>query len=111
MAMSREEIIEQIQEILVDALGVDDDEVTPEAKLMGDLGADLWRFDKRTQCIVGQNSGCTVRLGQSLKVRIVSVNVPARQLNVVPVEPLVSSRPKARGKPGRKRRMGRKGRR
>jgi hypothetical protein len=30
-----------------------------------------------------------------MKVRIVSVNVPARQLSVVPVEPLVGARKKA----------------
>ena len=38
--MERIEIFEKIQEILVDALAVDDDEVTPEAKLIGDLGAE-----------------------------------------------------------------------
>jgi len=61
-----------------------------------DLGADSWRFDKRTQCMLGCNSGRVVRLGESMKVRIVSVNVPARQLNVVPVEPLVPAHPRAR---------------
>jgi len=44
MAMSREQILEEIQEVLVDALGVDDDEVTPEATLMGDLGAESIDF-------------------------------------------------------------------
>ena len=44
MAKSREEILEQVQEILVDALGVDDDEVTAEATLMGDLGAESIDF-------------------------------------------------------------------
>jgi len=44
MAMSREEILQQVQEILVDALGVDDDEVTIEATLMGDLGAESIDF-------------------------------------------------------------------
>ena len=38
--MERSEIFEKIQDILVDALAVDDDEVTPEAKLIGDLGAE-----------------------------------------------------------------------
>ncbi len=38
--MERSEIFEKIQEILVDALAVDDDEVTPDAKLIGDLGAE-----------------------------------------------------------------------
>jgi acyl carrier protein len=44
MAMSRDEIIQQVQEVLVDALGVDDDEVTAEATLMGDLGAESIDF-------------------------------------------------------------------
>jgi len=44
MAMSREEIFGQVKEILVDALGVDDDEVTAEATLMGDLGAESIDF-------------------------------------------------------------------
>ena len=44
MAMSRDEILQQVQEVLVDALGVDDDEVTTEATLMGDLGAESIDF-------------------------------------------------------------------
>ena len=44
MAMSREEIFEQVQEVLVDALGLDDDEVTTDATLMGDLGAESIDF-------------------------------------------------------------------
>jgi len=44
MAMSREQILEQIQDVLIEALGVDDDEVTPEATLMGDLGAESIDF-------------------------------------------------------------------
>ena len=44
MAMNRDEIIQQVQEVLVDALGVDDDEVTAEATLMGDLGAESIDF-------------------------------------------------------------------
>ncbi|OHB77148.1 MAG: acyl carrier protein [Planctomycetes bacterium RBG_16_55_9] len=44
MAMSRDEILQQVQEVLVDALGVDDDEVTVTATLMGDLGAESIDF-------------------------------------------------------------------
>ena len=44
MAMSRDEIFQEVQEIMVDALGVDDDEVTAEATLMGDLGAESIDF-------------------------------------------------------------------
>lgn len=44
MAMSRDQVFEQVREVLVDALGVDDDEVAPEATLMGDLGAESIDF-------------------------------------------------------------------
>ena len=44
MAMSRDEIFTEVQEVLVDALGLDDDEVTPQATLMGDLGAESIDF-------------------------------------------------------------------
>ena len=44
MAMSRDEIFGEVQEVLIDALGVDDDEVTNEATLMGDLGAESIDF-------------------------------------------------------------------
>jgi acyl carrier protein len=44
MAMSRDEIFAQVQEVLVDALAVDDDEVTYESTLMGDLGAESIDF-------------------------------------------------------------------
>ncbi len=38
--MTRDEIFDSVREVLVDALAVDDDEVTPEAKLIADLGAE-----------------------------------------------------------------------
>jgi acyl carrier protein len=44
MAISREEITEKVKETLIDALGVDDDEVTDDATLMGDLGAESIDF-------------------------------------------------------------------
>lgn len=40
MSMSEDEIFEKVQEVLEDALGVDEDEVTPEARLGEDLGAE-----------------------------------------------------------------------
>ncbi|MFV0446198.1 MAG: acyl carrier protein [Planctomycetaceae bacterium] len=39
-----DEVFEKVRETLVDALGVDDDEVTPEATLIGDLGAESIDF-------------------------------------------------------------------
>ena len=42
--MSRDEIFQEVQGVLVDALGADDDEVTAEATLMGGLGAESIDF-------------------------------------------------------------------
>jgi len=44
MALSRDDIMEKVREALVDALGVDEDEVTPEARIGGDLGAESIDF-------------------------------------------------------------------
>jgi len=44
MAMSRDEIYDEVKEVLVDALGLDDDEVTESVTLMGDLGAESIDF-------------------------------------------------------------------
>lgn len=40
MALSREEIYSKVQAVLVDALGVDEEDVTPDAVLRDDLGAE-----------------------------------------------------------------------
>ncbi|GAB5495552.1 MAG: acyl carrier protein [Phycisphaerales bacterium] len=42
--MTHDEVFEKVQEVLVDALAVDDDEVTPEATLTSDLGAESIDF-------------------------------------------------------------------
>jgi acyl carrier protein len=44
MPMSQEDVFEKVKETLVDALGVDDEEVTPDATLTGDLGAESIDF-------------------------------------------------------------------
>jgi acyl carrier protein len=44
MALSRDEIYSKVQGVLVDALGVDEDEVTPTASLRADLGAESIDF-------------------------------------------------------------------
>ena len=41
---TKEEVFEKIRTALVDALGVDDDEVTPNATLVSDLGAESIDF-------------------------------------------------------------------
>ena len=70
---------------------------------MEDLGSDRWQYDAKAQCIVGERSGTNIRLGQAVKARIVSVNVPARQLNVAVAEPLIDTKVrKKQGKRGKK---------
>ena len=44
MPMSDNEVFEKVKETLVEALGVDDDEVTPDASLTADLGAESIDF-------------------------------------------------------------------
>jgi acyl carrier protein len=41
---THEEVYEKVKDTLVDALSLDDDEVTPEATLVGDLGAESIDF-------------------------------------------------------------------
>jgi len=61
------------------------------------LGSDQWNYNEKSQCVVGERSGRSIRLGQGMKVRIVSVNIPARQLDVSPVE-LLAKEPKQQTK-------------
>lgn len=42
--MTRDEIFDKVKEVLMDALAVDEDEVTPEASLRKDLGAESIDF-------------------------------------------------------------------
>jgi len=44
MAMTEEEAFAKVRDVLVEALGVDEDEVLPEAKLSADLGAESIDF-------------------------------------------------------------------
>jgi acyl carrier protein len=44
MAPTKDEVFDKVQAALVDALGVDDDEVTLDATLVGDLGAESIDF-------------------------------------------------------------------
>ena len=41
---TKEEIFDKVKDALIEALGLDDDEVTPEATLVGDLGAESIDF-------------------------------------------------------------------
>jgi len=59
---------------------------------LADLGLDVWKYNSKTQSIIGQRSGHSIHLGQPIKVRIISVNIPARQLNLAAVELLAGTR-------------------
>lgn len=59
--MDRDEIYVKVTEVMVDALGVDDDEVTPQSTLTGDLGAEsidfldiVFRLEKAFDIKIGQ---------------------------------------------------------
>ena len=44
MAMSREDVFTKVRDVLIEALGVDDDEITENATLQGDLDAESIDF-------------------------------------------------------------------
>ena len=44
MVMTQDEVFGKVQEVLIEALGVDDDEVISSATLVGDLGAESIDF-------------------------------------------------------------------
>ena len=66
-----------------------------------DLGNDEWKHIAKQQCIEGVRSGVNLHLGKSLKVRIVSIDIPSRRLELGPAEPLVSGKQKESGKDGK----------
>jgi ribonuclease R len=53
------------------------------------LGPDIWRFDERTQCLTGRDTGAVVRLAQPMRVRIAEVHAAAGQLDLAPANELV----------------------
>jgi ribonuclease R len=61
------------------------------------LGEDQWRYDDRVHAVVGARSGRTIHLGEPMAARIVSVNIAARQLNLVP-EQEMSTKPEGKVK-------------
>jgi acyl carrier protein len=44
MAVTKDEVFKKVQTALIDALGVDEEEVTPQATMVGDLGAESIDF-------------------------------------------------------------------
>jgi len=52
-----------------------------------DLGPDDWKYNQTTQSVNGKISGTSIRLGQKITAKIANINIPARQLDLVPLEP------------------------
>jgi len=74
-----------------------------------DLGDDWWEVNVKGGRIEGERSGITFRLGSKLKVRIAEIDVPNREMKLVPVDvetdgeaPSVQPRPFKRKGRGRK---------
>jgi len=44
MAVSRDEIFQKVKDVLIEALGLDEEDVVPKARLMADLGAESIDF-------------------------------------------------------------------
>ena len=59
-----------------------------------DLGSDKWEFNARMQCIVGKGSGQVLHLGRAIEVRIASVNITGRHLDLLPSRPVAKTSPK-----------------
>lgn len=49
---------------------------------IGDLPDDFWQYDDRTGVLRGQRTGRRIALGDRAKVQIVTVHIPARQLEL-----------------------------
>ena len=65
---------------------------------MADLGDDWWELNARAGEIRGERSGWRFRIGDPLKVRIVSAEPARRQLNLVLEEPPETAKQRARRK-------------
>jgi ribonuclease R len=63
---------------------------------LSDLGDDHWDYQERSHCIVGARTGAVLSLGQPLKVRIATVHVDGRHLDLVPVQSLTQGSPRKR---------------
>lgn len=57
-----------------------------------DLGPGKWTFNAKAKYIEAPGGQTTIHLGRAMKTKIISINVPARQLNLAPAEPLIKTR-------------------
>jgi len=66
-----------------------------------DIGDDWWQVDARLGHIRGEMSGRTFRIGDTVRVRIATVDEARRQLNVVPAKAINGAKGKAKKKKAR----------
>jgi len=57
------------------------------------LGPDHWQFDEQSQCLIGRHTRAILRLGQTMRVRIVDVYPAAGQLDLAPAIDLIARLP------------------
>jgi len=57
------------------------------------LGPDRWHFDEQNQCLLGRHTGAILRLGQTMRVRIVDIHPAGGQLDLAPAVGLVIKAP------------------
>jgi ribonuclease R len=75
------------------------------------LGPDHWQFDEQNQCLLGRHTGAILRLGQTLRVRVVDVHPAGGQLDLAPAVGLVIKAPERLGQQTSRRGSPRKRRR
>jgi ribonuclease R len=68
------------------------------------LGPDHWQFDEQSQCLMGRHTRVIVRLGQTMRVRIVDVYPAAGQLDLAPATDLIARMPQQQVRPQQGRR-------
>jgi len=57
------------------------------------LGPDQWQFDEQNQCLLGRHTGAILRLGQTMRVRVVDVHPAGGQLDLAPAVGLALKAP------------------
>jgi len=75
------------------------------------LGPDQWHFDEQNQCLLGRHTGAILRLGQTMRVRIVDIHPAGGQLDLTPAIGLVIKAPEQTRQQGGRRGSSRKRRR
>lgn len=73
------------------------------------LGEDYWQVNEKKHIIVGKRSGVELRLGQPMNAKILSVDIPARKLELSPAQPLTRRGKKKNKNKSKKKNKGKKG--